>query len=284
MNLRKVFIFGVPSNAGCLLEGTELSPEHFRKSGLVKLVANGREIVDLGNVPLPTLQRHNNPPIRNYPSPKIVWESVAGFLEKILSANDKALFLCLGGDCSIVVGTTSGMMHRFGDKQIHLLYLDGDVDSIAPNPEQCAGSAGMGLWLLTQESNYWNRNKLPLDSITVIGNKNPPPTDFGIPFVLLQRLRAQGINSSITNILDDIPKSKRILVHIDVDVLSEHEMPAAYSPREAGLSLLEFGQILKIILADERVAFIEVTEFFPPKDPDGRLARLLADTISNSLE
>jgi arginase family enzyme len=145
------------------------------------------------------------------------------------------------------------------------------------------GSAGMGLWLTTQESGYWNGQKISSDQITVIGNKEGPPTDIGIPYISLEQLRKKGAAQAVIAALADIPQERHILVHLDVDVLSRNAMPAAYSPREPGLSLHELEQILKIILADDRVKFLELTEFIPSKDPGGKFACAIIDAIAGAL-
>src|SRR5205814_757432 len=108
-------------------------------------------------------------------------------------------------------------------------------------------------------------------------------TDIGIPSIALKDLRKEVVTQPIASALDGIPRNSRILVHLDVDVLSQKEMPAAYAPREEGLSMSELLQILKIILADQRVAWLEITEFCPPKDPSGAFAQALIDVIVDAI-
>jgi arginase family enzyme len=171
---RKIKLFGIPSNAGCLEQGTEKMPEHFRKHGIVEaLSAQGVLVEDLGDVPLASFHRHNNSAIRNFPAPQMVWERTESFFETACQPSNEDMIVCVGGDCSIIVGTVAGMNKSIARDDIHILYLDGDIDSIAPDPKQCMGSAGMGLWLLTQKSEY-RQNLLTPSQITVIGNKEPP--------------------------------------------------------------------------------------------------------------
>ena len=277
----KITLFDVPSSAGCLDQGTELLPRHFRKHGLVdRLSEIGFEITDLGEVSVPALQRHNTPPIRNYPLPKTVWENTDAFIERHMVAHKDSLIFGLGGDCSIVVGAISGLIRIYGTENIHLLYLDGDVDSMAPDPDKCIGSAGMGLWLLTQESKFWNGNKLLPSQIMVIGNKKAPDADVGIPFITLQRLREKGIKETMKQVLSSIPDGTHIFVHFDVDILSEDEMPCAYVPRKEGLSVAEVETLLKSVLIDDRLDYFELTEFMPQKDPDGRFAKALTEILA----
>jgi arginase family enzyme len=278
VTVEKVQIFDIPTSAGCLELGTESFPAHIRRHGLVdRLTECGVEVMDLGEVSLPDLPRHNTPPIRNYPSPRVVWQNTDFFIANRLRAKN-GLTLGLGGDCSIVVGTVSGLQRVLG-KNIHLLYFDGDMDAMAPDPEKCAGSAGMGLWLLTQESEFWDGNRLSPSQVTVIGNKQSPGADFGIPYFTLARIREQGIQAAIAEALASIPKEAHILVHFDVDVLSEAEMPAAYSPRPEGLSMTETEALLSAVFMDRRVSYFEITEFMPQRDPQGQYVGALIEAI-----
>ncbi|MBI3548689.1 MAG: arginase family protein [Elusimicrobia bacterium] len=282
MTRRPLSLFGVPSSAGCLDSGTELIPGHLRKYGLVdRLSDSGFDVRDLGDVSLPPLPRHNEPPIRNFPSPRTVWERTADFVSTLDLSN--GLPFCLGGDCSIIVGTAGGLLRRFEPGELHVLYIDGDVDSIAPDPKTCSGSAGMGLWLLTQPSPYWSGARLSPAHVTVLGAKRSPTTDVGIPCVLLDTLRVKGPAEAARDALADVPTSKRLLVHLDVDVLRASDMPAAYAPRDAGLSYVELVALLRPILADPRVVLLELAEFMPQKDQGGAVARRLIGALAESL-
>ncbi|MGE4133162.1 MAG: arginase family protein [Bdellovibrionales bacterium] len=279
----KIRLFDLPTNAGCLELGTENLPSHFRENGLIdRLVQRGYEVEDLGRVEIPVEPRHNQPPIRNFPLSQEVWRRSETFLEKPFLAQSLSLILGLGGDCSMVVGTTSSAAKVFKGN-VHLLYLDGDVDSIAPDPEKCMGSAGMGLWFLTQKSTYWDGAQLSPSQITVLGNKKAPDTDLGIPFVSLAELRCSSIHRKVNEVLASIPAETSILVHFDVDLLSAAEMPAAYAPRDEGFNLTEVEEMLSTILMDSRVRYLEVSEFMPSKDPTGQSIQKLIGLITRSL-
>lgn len=282
-SISEIKIFDIATSAGCLKPGTEKFAAHFRKFGLPQIVRlSGIHLRDAGPAALPELPRHNTPPIRNYPLIREVWTATENFIKEQITHEPGQFLLALGGDCSIVVGTMAGLIHRFGPK-VHLIYLDGDVDSISPDPEKCTGSAGMGLWFLTQESSYWDGPRLTPAQITVVGNKLPPATDLGIPFVTIQELRARGIEKTISELLQSISEDTTLLIHLDVDIFSKIEMPAAYAPREEGLSVSEVTAALETLVRDNRVRYLEVTEFMPAEDPEGRFARSLAEVIGKAI-
>ncbi|MGE0171697.1 MAG: arginase family protein [Oligoflexales bacterium] len=278
-----LFLFDVPSNAGCLEVGTDLFAKHLRTSGIKELIAaTGRRVEDLGAIQCNDLPRHNIPPIRNYPSPKIVWERSSRFIKDHGDSLKGGIGICLGGDCSIVVGTATGFAELWGPENVHIIYIDGDVDSMKPDPSKCAGSAGMGLWFLTQKSEYWNGATIDPKQITVIGNKEPPTTDVGIPFIPLTEIMENDIQTCTNRILANIPQSK-VFVHFDVDVICQEEMPASYAPREKGLTFAQTEILLKTVCSDPRVKFFEITEFMPNKDPNGYLGKKISTLMASCM-
>jgi len=81
-------------------------------------------------------------------------------------------------------------------------------------------------------------------------------------------------------VLDAIPSSASILIHLDVDVFNRHQMPAAYFPHDGGLTPGEGAELFAGLARDPRVRLIEVTEYASLRDPDliwaGELVSLLA--------
>ena len=55
------------------------------------------------------------------------------------------------------------------------------------------------------------------------------------------------------------------------------------SPRKDEPTLQESANLLKIILADPRVRYLEFSEFVPDKDPEGLSIRALIEILIRSL-
>ncbi len=85
----KIVVVGIPSGCGALRDTTRLTPAFFRQNGLIDLLKKkGLRVQDLGDISIPrNLPRHNNPPIRNYPSVRIVWNKIARFLKPVFRKN-----------------------------------------------------------------------------------------------------------------------------------------------------------------------------------------------------
>jgi arginase len=286
-----ITLLGIPSNYGGHVSGPELTPNALRRVGLVEAFRNQNIIInDLGNVSLPEfLPNHIIPPILNYPSPRVVWDKT----NKFLIDNDplNSFLFVLGGDCSIVVGTTTYLSNKYGE-DLHIVFVDAHVDNFKPQNDLRVGAATMGMWLLANENMFWQKPKqITYSNFTVIGCHDfdtlPVSVD-QISTIPLEQLRREGIIQKIKNFKNKLPQNKKIFVHFDVDVIREEEMQAAYFPSKDGLTLDECSLLLNELLNDQRIIGLEVTEFSPLKDITGELtkqvANLLTDAISSPIK
>lgn len=269
----RIKVFGIPSHAGALLEGTEQTPQALRDAHLIERLMEKHEVEDFGDLVNPkTLPRHNISPVRNWPAPRLVWDAIDARAESLFTPNSFSIIL--GGDCSIVVGTFTAFRKVFGENS-YLLVLDGHVDTMAPNGEKCIGAAGMGLWFLTKDQKVWWKEEPVLGSyISVIGPHYLGEEQYGINVIPLQE-----VNNRTEDLLKGIPEDAHIFVHFDVDVLHESVMPSAYSPSQEGLNFEEAATILSAILKDKRVKGIEITEFSANKDTDGSSSKVIVDLL-----
>ncbi|MBM6618953.1 arginase family protein [Bacillus suaedaesalsae] len=273
----KVNVVGVPTNMGALFSGTELSPMALREAGLISKLEEVSEVTDYGDITLPNfLPRHNTPPIRHYPGPRLVWEE----LTKAKLFEENVFSLILGGDCSIIVGTTTNLTEKFGE-DVHVIVIDAHVDDVAPEPENCVGAAAMGLWFLTHANIFWPKH-LSANNFTVIGCQTGY-TQTAVDPISLPLLRQFGIHAAVQRVLEKCGKDTKILLHLDVDVINEKEMPAAYSPSKEGLTYQECSMLLKELLKDPRLVGLEVTEFSALKDDRGIEAEKLVNFIVNTI-
>ncbi len=280
-------ITGVPTYAGALYPGTDTTPAALRNSGLqLAFEQAGVSVTDAGDIALPdNLPRHNTAPVRNWPGPRLVWESITAQGESWF-APDK-FNLLLGGDCSIIVGTTDYLAKLYGDK-LYLIVIDAHVDVVKPDPEVCVGAAAMGLWFLTNENLLWTKPAtISSEQITVVGCQQVLSEVYGIHTIALETLRESKLQS-IAAVLAAIPDDAKLLVHFDVDAINQQEMPAAYAPSETGLTIVECKELLTRLVTDPRTIAMEVTEFSAQRDTDGSnavsLIRLLSESISLGLK
>lgn len=282
---RTYHVLGVPLRSGSLYPGNENDAQAYRDAKLVaRLQAAGCKVADDGDVVIPSyLPHHSVPPIRSWPGPRIAWECVRDRVTPILQQPGQVPLL-IGCDCSVVVGTAETLQRAPGP-DLHILYIDGDFDDATPVADISHSAASCAVWLLTRESPFCVGPPLRPDQLTIVGWSNPSQSErIQIPSVSLAAIRRSGPRESARQILDDIPSSASILVHLDIDVFQKQELPAAYFPHDQGLTLAEGRELLAVLLKDARIRLIEISEYATLRDLDHanitKLVDLLAATLS----
>jgi arginase len=277
-------LIGVPLRTGSLYPGSENDAKAYRDTHLLqRLKAVGCQIIDEGDVPIPNyLPHHSIPPIRNWPGPRIAWDCVTEFIAPYLQQPGH-IPLLVGGDCSIVVGTTQALMRVYGEG-VHILYLDGHIDGVAPEPERCSSGAMMALWLTTQASPFRAGPTLRPSQVTVLGwTDDQHSVLMGLQSLPIAEVRRLGPREAASQALQAIPAAAPILLHFDIDVLNKQEMPASYFPPTVGLRIAEAQELLGIILADSRVRIIEVTEYASLRDLDQSSVSIIVELLAAGL-
>jgi arginase len=251
---------------------------------LQRLEAAGLQVFDEGDVDIPSyLPHHTIPPIRNWPGPRIAWDCISERVGPYLKQPGH-IPLLIGADCSVVIGTAQALMRVYGE-DVHILYVDGDIDGVAPQSERCMSAAGMALWLLTQESPFRAGPAVKPSQITVVGwSDDLRSPEIGLRSLSLAEARRLGPGEAARRVLQAIPASASILLHFDIDVLNKQDMPAAYFPHADGLSMTEARELLGAILADSRIRIIEVAEYASLRDIDQSYASRLVELLAAALE
>ena len=277
-------VFGVPLRTGSLYPGTENDAIAYREAGIIEQFrAAGIHAADRGDIPIPSfLPHHSIPPVRNWPGPRIAWDCVCEHLSESLKQPGRVPLL-IGCDCSIVAGTVQALM-RASSRDLHVVYIDGDFDDAVPQAHVCNSAASFAVWFLTNGSAFWSGPALKPSQVTVVGwsvpSKSPGETADSLS---LADIRKEGARESAARILERIPPSADILIHLDIDVLSKHELPAAYFPHSEGLTLDECQQLLHPIAHDGRVRLIEISEYASLRDLDGTYVRSLIRLLTGAL-
>jgi arginase len=281
---RTYHVLGVPLRSGSLYPGSEDDAQAYREAGLLaRLHAAGCQAFDEGDVAIPSyLPHHTIPPIRSWPGPRIAWDCVDERIAPYLQQPGH-IPLLIGCDCSIVVGTAQALL-RVSPENVHVLYVDGDSDDAAPDPEQCRSAAAVGVWLLTHASPFWAGPPLRPAQVTVIGASTASQSDqAGLRSLSLADVRRLGPREAARQALRAIPPSAAVLLHLDVDVVQQQDLPAAYFPHPEGLSWPEARELLGALLSDPRIRIVELSEYASLRDLDqgsvGKLVDLLAEGL-----
>jgi arginase family enzyme len=285
MSARTYRILGVPLRAGSLLPGSEDDAQAYRELQLLeRLQAAGCNAVDDGDVPIPNyLPHHSIPPIRSWPAPRIAWECIRDRVAPLLQQPNQ-IPLLIGCDCSVVLGTTEALK-RASAQDVHVIYVDGDFDDAAPEPGRCQSAASCAVWLLTHDSPFWAGPPLQPSQVSVVGWTNPSRSkQSGMNSISLTEVRRSGPRESARRVLEAIPASSALLLHIDIDVLRKKDLHAAYFPHTEGLSLSEAAELLGVLLKDPRIRIIEISEYASLRDTDREYVKTLVNLLAEGMK
>lgn len=204
--------------------------------------------------------------------------------------------LVLGGDCSIILGLMLALRRRgrFG-----LVHIDGHLDfrhlGNAPAVGAAAGEdlalvTGRGADLLADPDGL-----APLvrdDDVVHIGSKEGPIEeeaadilDTRITIFSAEDVRRLGPRAVADGAVAKLDGVAGFWIHVDVDVLDSHLMPAVDSPGPGGMTFEEFSEVLSVLFSSEkpRAVGFDVAIFDPTLDPDGTLAGRLTDALVEGL-
>jgi len=282
---RTFHVFGVPLRSGSLLPGNENDAQAYRDVHLLaRLQASGCKAVDDGDVAIPSyLPHHSIPPIRSWPGPRIVWDCVSERITPVLQRSGQVPLL-IGCDCSVVVGTTQALLHA-SSQEIRVLYIDGDFDDSPPDSRRSQSAASCAVWLLTNNSPFWAGPALRPSQVSVIGWTNASRSgQAGINSISLADIRRSKPREVAQQVLQSVPASASLLVHVDIDVLQSREVPAAYFPHAEGMTLSELGELLGVLLKDPRIRIIEISEYAALRDFEQVSGGKLVDVLCEALK
>jgi arginase len=289
-------ILGVPSSIGARNTGTEKAPAALRKAGLVpRLRAVGHDVVDGGDQePTPYVPDEDpaHRKMKNLAGVLAVVHELASRIESTLRA--ERIPLVLGGDCTLALGTMAGAVrvHR----EMGMAYLDRDAELNTPRTTPSGILDGMVIaHLLGRGDPALSRLEGPEPllrpgRLALLGVERLDPQE--IPFFeALPSLRIPGPDlwtmggaRAAEQVLARLASQReRFWIHCDLDVLDESEMPAVDFPAPGGMGARQMHILLSQLAGHEGLTGMEVTNFNPEKDPDGKAAGRVVDLLVGAL-
>jgi arginase len=282
-------IVEAPSHLGLRSAGVEELPGALLGAGLAQRLGARRA----ASLPASRFDPRIDPDTRML-NPAGLRDYSATLADAVGAVLDRGEFpVVLGGDCSILLGSALALKRR---GRYGLLFLDGHADFYQPEAESTGEAASMELALVTGRgpeivANLEGRRPLLRDEDAVVfafrdaelaaaeGSQPLPPTFAAME---LETVRERGIEQAVRDALVHLGREggpARFWIHLDVDVLDDTIMPAVDYRLPGGLSWAELTVVLEAALASGRAAGLEVTIFNPTLDADGRIARVLVDTL-----
>lgn len=294
--IRTLGLVGAPSSAGAYAPGQEKAPATFRRHGLVSALAgSGLSVNDRGDVPgFRWRSDPQRPKAMNLDAVRRTAAAVAEKVEEAMASGEAALIL--GGDCTVELGTVAGAL-RDGHS-VGLIYVDFDVDLNTPET-----SDGALDW-----TGVAHLLDLPGAEVELsgLGPRRPMLAPADILYFAADNITAAEAEAMRSLELERIALAEvkedpvgtarraaawsarydRLLIHLDVDVLSFTDFPIAENVRRCdGLSLDALSAALAPLVAAPNWRALTVTEINPDHAPDeretfGRLIAMLSKALS----
>ena len=286
----KIALIGAPSSAAAFGPGSEKAPAALRAAGLVeKLQSAGFEVTDFGDcAPRYFADDDEHKRARNVP------EIVAGLNDlkprAELAIKSGGLVLVLGGDCTQIIGLLSGARRYY--KNIYLLWMDRDGDLNTPASTPSGRLDGMALATIIGKGSpelvrFWGEPPLVREPDTVLfglQRLDQPEVDFlaRAPLRYNYAVDIQNIGAAAAAqhaLVQLHADTREFILHLDLDVIAEEDLPPVNVPGSGGLSLRDTQTALNEFAKHKNLLGLDVAQYNPDRDPDGSGAKKIVDML-----
>ncbi|MEA3192041.1 MAG: arginase [Betaproteobacteria bacterium] len=199
----------------------------------------------------------------------------------------------LGGDHSCAGGTWSGVA-RTVQGNLGLLWIDAHMDSHTPGTSHSGRLHGMPLaWLLGQDDDPLYglaSGVLKPEHVCIVGVRSFEPEEaerlerLGVRVFHFEEVTRRGLPVVFAEALAIVTTgTERFGVSIDLDVITPEEVPHVGTPVVGGLASAVLAVELERIATHPGLAALELVEYSPKLDRDGRSARVAVDLLVAAL-
>jgi arginase len=287
-------LIGIPLDLGSENLGVDIGPDALRQKKLIeKLEAVGVNLTDKGNIACKERSSLD------------VGDPNVPYLAEILRVNEEAAritqeavssgpVVALGGDHSINLGVVAGASAGFKG-EIGLIYLDAHGDINTPETSLTHNIHGMHLASLlgfgpSEMVNIHQEGvKLPKQNLLHIGGSDLDQAEID----LMKRENIANFNmfdllsnglAPLLKMIDELTsRVPNIWVSLDLDVIDSVYAPGVGIPNHGGLTYREVAAITEYIGKHVNVVGVDLVEYNPLKDEEGKTAELGIELIAKLL-
>ena len=275
---RKIAVIGVPSSAGAYAIGQEAAPAALRAAGLVaRLREAGAEVDDTGDPPIWAWRPDRGRPLAQ--NLEAVIDQVRATRQRVARATrDGKIALVLGGDCTVGIGTVSGVLDL--TESVGLIYFDLHADLNTPASVNDGALDWMGVaHMLALEGTEADlarvARRVPMlrpDQIVLFAHAMESATPWekeqikrmSLARIAVEEVRQDAAATAREAVAGVRSRFTRYLVHLDVDVIDFTDAPLSENAgRNTGLSFRDAVQALGALLADEGLVALTIAELNP---------------------
>jgi arginase len=295
----KIRIIGVPMDLGASRRGVDMGPSALRVAGLQsRLKQLGRQVEDIGNIPVkqPEEQHYGE---RNAKYLDEISETCKGLAEIVRKTLDEDLFpLVLGGDHSIAVGTTAGVIAHFQkeSKRVGMIWLDAHGDMNTPETSPSGNVHGMPLASIMGFGPPELTGLAPVKpmvephNVAVVGVREIDSKErrfakeSGVHVFTMRDIDERGMREVMAEALrfagDD---TAGVAVSLDMDFVDPSDAPGVGTPVRGGVTYREAHLALEMIADSRAMVSFELVEINPVIDLHNTTALLGVELVLSGL-
>jgi arginase len=298
--MRQVHIIGVPLDLGGNRRGVDMGPSAFRIAGLGERIgALGHSVLDKGDLPAPIPETQEQRDERKKYIRDIAKVCTKVFQSALMSLEEGAMPLVLGGDHSLGAGSVAAAAEwarKTRDLPIGLLWVDAHGDMNTPATSLSGNVHGMPLAaLLGPEPSELSKiggftpKVLPAHTV-LIGVRNLDETekvalrDSQVHVFTMKDIDRQGIASIVEQAVS-LAGNGTAGVHVsfDLDVCDPMIAPGVGTPVKGGLDYREAHMVMEIVADSGLLTSLDMVEVNPTLDMQNTTAQLATELVLSAL-
>ena len=199
----------------------------------------------------------------------------------------------LGGDHSCAGGTWAGVARALHGA-LGLVWVDAHMDSHTPATSHTGRLHGMPLaWLLGQDDDPLyglSAGVLNPEQVALVGVRSFELEEaerlerLGVRVFHIEEVHARGLDAVFADAVRIATAgTEGFGISVDLDVVRPEEAPGVGTPVAGGIRGEQLAQALAAVGGRRDLAAVELVEYAPRLDPDGRSARVAIDTLVAAL-
>jgi arginase family enzyme len=287
-------VIGAPLNSSARPGGEELAPAALRRAGLLERL----RAEDDGDVAARVRPAVRDPAsgVLGLPGLLAAGDELRDRVDAVLASGRRPLVV--GGDCSLLLGVGFALQRRF--ERPGLWFVDGHTDTYDSASSPTGEAADMELCALTGHGPAEltpggpDGPVIAPERVVVLGHRHPDDAEDTVELDLVDRdivridgraLRERGAARTGREAEQRLGEATDgAWLHIDLDVLDRHALPAVSYPQGGGLTWDELAELVAPLAESRHLIGASVADLNPDRDASGghaaRVVDLLAETLA----
>lgn len=201
--------------------------------------------------------------------------------------------IVVGGDHSCAIGTWSGVHRHLQGGALGLIWIDAHMDSHTPETTESGAVHGMPLAVLLGHGEKALTSvggdcaKLAPANVCLLGVRSYEAGEsvllqrLGVKVVFMEEIRRRGFPAALHEAIQQVTaRTSAFGLSIDLDGIDPADAPGVGSAVSCGIPATELLDALRMLHGDARLFALEITEYNPFLDADGRTARVILEIIA----